>query len=344
MVLATIYLKNGRVVLIEPTDPLDFGTVYTVNLGAGLKSRSGRTFGSAESWTFSTEGTALPDLEKDSLQSTLLALAHDSMMGRGSASPYEAKAAQYLLQRFADYDLGTLAGGGLQAFEAYSQRLQRYITSQNVLATVPGSGGLAEEWVVVGAHYDHIGVSVDADGTAMANNGADDNASGTALILEMARVFGEYVRSGGMPSRDRRSVLFVAFGAEELGLLGSCHYVEADPWIPLDRTRAMLNFDMVGRLRENVILPRGFESWAPWTFMVQNANRSNLLIVDPPGPCDSCSDHACFRRQGVPYLWFFTGTHEQYHSPDDDVELINVPGLARIGDLSLRILTRLTIM
>jgi hypothetical protein len=343
IILTTTYLKDGRVVLLEPTDPLDFGTVYTITVNGGLKSGAGNTFGSEHSWTFRTEGAALPNLEADSLRNTLQALAHDSMRGRGSGTPDEIRAAQYLLERFESYGLGAPVGGGLQTFEAFSQRLQRDISSQNVLATVPGSGALAEEWVVVGAHYDHIGVRVAEDGSRSLNNGADDNASGTALVLEMARVFREYVRSGGMPSPNRRSVLFAAFGAEELGLLGSCHYVDSAPAVPLEGTRAMLNFDMVGRLRDDVILPRGFESWAPWTYMVRNANRTKLLVVEPPGPCDSCSDHACFRRQEIPYLWFFTGTHPQYHTPADDAELINLSGLARIGDLSLRVLTRLVI-
>jgi len=343
-VLTTTYLRNGKVVLMEPTDPLDFGTTYRVRVGPGLQSRRGKSTVSEDSWTFRTEGSAVPDLEIDSLRSTLESLAHDSMKGRGSGTVDEARAASFLQERFEAYGLGVPPGGGIQAFETYSERLDRVISSQNILGAVPGTGSLADEWVVVGAHYDHIGMATEANGTISLHNGADDNGSGTVLILEMARIYRDYVESGGLPSEDRRSVLFAAFGSEELGLLGSCHYVEDDPAVPLEQTVAMLNFDMVGRLREDVLLPLGFESWERWSFMLQNSNHSGLVLVDPPGACSSCSDHACFRQADIPFLWFHTGSHDQYHTPADDVDLINFPGMARIGETSLRVLTRLVVL
>ena len=124
--------------------------------------------------------------------------------------------------------------------------------------------------------------------------------------------------------------------------MGSCHYVTQDPAVPLSLTRAMMNFDMVGRLRDRVLMVRGYETSMDWHSMVLNANHPNLTLHDPP-PCTACSDFACFRNQGVPYIYFFTGLHEEYHSPADDVELINFPGLVEIGELSLRVLTRLAI-
>ena len=268
----TSYLQNRKIVLLEPTDPLDFGTTYRIVVDPTLRSRSGKSLSEQESWEFTTEGDPLPTPNADSMRANLEALAHDSMMGRGSGTTDEYRAAQYLLERLLAYGLEPAPGGGIQPFQLYSERVEGVIASQNVLATVPGSGSLANEWLVVGAHYDHIGLREQEDGTMGINNGADDNASGTVMILEMARVFREYVASGAI-----------------------------------------------------------------------NANHPNLILYDPP-PCENCSDFACFRNEGVPYIWFFTGTHEQYHTPADDVEWINFPGLAEIGEVSLRVLTRLAVM
>ena len=336
-------LENLKVLYLEPTDPLDFGTSYRVVLEPNLLSRSGTELGTREVWEFSTEGVPFPSPSGDSLRLTVGALAHDSMMGRGSGTSDEYRAAQYLRDRFVSYGLNPAPGGMVQPFQAPSRRTDSLLSSQNVLAVVPGSGTLAREWVVVGAHYDHIGVREQSDGTMGINNGADDNASGTALVLEMARVFQAQVASGGIPTPDRRSVLFAAFGAEEQGLLGSCHYAMVSPAEPVSLTRAMMNFDMVGRLRNDVLQVFGFESWGAWADMVGNANRPDLILSAPP-PCVACTDFACFRDRGVPYIWFFTGTHEQYHTPADDVSLINFPGLVEVGEVALRVLSRLTVM
>jgi hypothetical protein len=308
-----------------------------------LQSRSGNPILQGESWGFSTEGEPFPTLEIDSLKSTLEALAHDSMKGRGSGTEDEVRAAQFIAQRFDAYGLDVPSTGGMQAFQGVSRRTQEVVNSQNVLAVIPGTGSLSDEWVVVGAHYDHIGLREQADGTLGLNNGADDNGSGTVLLLEMARVFKDHVRNGGIPVGDRRSVLFSAFGAEEEGLLGSCHYALQAPVVPISSTRAMMNFDMVGRLKDDGLQVGGVETAQSWAFLLQNASRPSLIPHTPP-LCQACSDFACFRDRGVPYLWFFTGIHDQYHSPLDDVERINFPGLAKIGELSLRILGRLVVM
>jgi len=336
-------LHDLKVLHLEPTDPLDFGTTYRVVVETGLKSKSGKPLSEQESWEFTTEGSPLPSPNVDSLRVNLEALAHDSMMGRGSGTEYEYLAAQYIMSRFSAYGLDPAPSGGLQPFQALSRRTETLLSSQNVLAVVPGAGALAQEWLVVGAHYDHIGLREQGDGTVGINNGADDNGSGTVLILEMARIFNAYVASGGMTAPDRRSVLFAAFGAEEEGLLGSCHYAMESPAVPISMTRAMMNFDMVGRLRDDVLLVSGFETSDEWANMVVNANHPGLILFDPP-PCTACTDFACFRDRGVPYIWFFTGGHGQYHTPADDVELINFPGLAEIGEVSLRVLSRLAVM
>ena len=335
---------DERTVVLTPTDPLDFGSDYRVVLTPGLKSASGAALDSAASWTFTTRGLPPPTPSGDSLRRHLEALAHDSMRGRGSGSPDELKAARYLEERLLSYGLRAPAGGAIQPFDAFSRRGDSLLHSRNVMAQVPGSGVLADQWLVVGAHYDHIGFRHLGPGSAGPNNGADDNASGTVLVLELARMLQRYVDQSGMAGTDRRSVLFAGFGAEEEGLLGSCHYVFDAPAAPLSATGAMMNFDMVGRLRSNTLVVSGQETAVDWPALVTNANAPGISLLRPETSSSGGTDHACFWRAGIPWLGFFTGFHDQYHRPSDDVGLINFGGLTRIGELSFRILTRLLVM
>ncbi len=331
-----------RMLVLTPSDPLDFGSDYEVRISRELLSSSGLPMSEEAFWTFRTEGLPLPAPNLDSLESHLEALSHDSMAGRGSGTEEERRAAEYLRDRFLSYGLQEAPGGALQAFEVLNRGDSTLWASQNVLAAVGGSGSLAGEWIVVGAHYDHVGVREVDGGLLSIHNGADDNGSGTVTILEMARVLQGYVDQGGMASRDRRSVLFAAFGAEELGLLGSCHYVREAPAVPLALTKAMMNFDMVGRLRSNTVYLSGFETSAGWAPLASNSNSPSLLL-SPRQSCTGCTDHACFWQAGIPFMGFFTGLHSEYHQPGDDVELINFQGMSQIGELGLRSLIRLMV-
>lgn len=203
-------------------------------------------------------------------------------------------------------------------------------TLRNVVASLEGAGPLAEETLIIGAHYDHLGRggwgSLATGANDEVHNGADDNASGTAVLLELARQ---------LAARDqplKRRILFIAFSAEELGLIGSTKYVQ-DPLVPLSSTVAMLNLDMVGRLRENRLTVYGTGTAAEWPEYLQRANLPlGLSIVRHPGGYGP-SDHATFFESGVPVLHFFTGYHNQYHRPTDDAELLNLEGMRRITDL-----------
>jgi len=343
VVRTRILLKDLKIVILEPTDPLDFGTHYQVVVSPTLRSRSGDYLRDGEVRGFSTEGVPFPTPDPANLSATLAVLAHDSMRGRGSGTVDERRAATYLADRFAAYGLALVGPDGLQPFQALSRRTQQIVSSQNVIALVPGKGTSAGEWIVVGAHYDHIGLREQPDGAVEINSGADDNASGTALLLEIARIYRAHVDDGGVPTPSRRSVVFVGFGAEEEGLLGSCHYAAHSPAEPIEATRAMMNLDMVGRLRNGVLHVRGLESSGAWANMVVNANDSDLILYAPP-TCQACTDFACFRDRGVPHIGFFTGTHDQYHTPADDVELINFPGLVEVGNIALRVLSRLVVV
>lgn len=247
----------------------------------------------------------------------------------------------YVASFFDDEGLAPLSGVRLQEFSALPGDGGDTITSQNVLGVVPGAGVLASEWIIVGAHYDHLGVKQSTGGSLEIFNGADDNASGTSAVMELGRTYGFYVTSEGMAERARRSVLFAAWGAEELGLLGSCHFA-ASGLLPLANVSAVVNLDMVGMLRSNSAEALGWESSIAWPGILADANRAEVHF-DNSTICQSCSDHACFRRQGVPYLWFFTGWHDEYHTPQDDPPLLNYEGMARISDVALRVLVRLAV-
>ena len=203
--------------------------------------------------------------------------------------------------------------------------------TNNVLGLLPGKGKLADQTVVVGAHYDHVGMGGYgslAPGTIAIHNGADDNASGTAAMLAIAGRMMD--RLSGVESH--RRVLFMGFSAEERGLLGSQHYVK-NPVFPLESTVAMVNLDMVGRLRDNELTIYGTGSAPTFDALVETANEPYgfdlFKVASGYGP----SDHQSFYTAGVPVLFFFTGLHDNYHRPSDDFDKIEFGGLTRITDI-----------
>ncbi|MDH4069400.1 MAG: M20/M25/M40 family metallo-hydrolase [Ignavibacteria bacterium] len=197
-------------------------------------------------------------------------------------------------------------------------------TTANIVGYLQGDENQDEaEVLVIGAHMDHLGFggpgsgSLDPHADAI-HNGADDNASGTAGLLELAEF---YAKSGGKPNR---GIVCVAFSAEELGTLGSAYYVENPP-IPLERTVAMINMDMIGRLEDSVLTIYGTGSSPAWESLITEKNRGIFKVTsvaDGVGP----SDHTQFYGKEIPVLFFFTGTHDDYHKPSDDWEKINYEG------------------
>ena len=209
----------------------------------------------------------------------------------------------------------------------------RAVEARNVAALLPGSDPrLADEVLIIGAHYDHLGLggegSLDPDASGVVHNGADDNASGTSGLIEIARLLSQSDR------RPARSVLFLAFTAEEKGLWGSSHYVR-NPLLPIAQTVAMLNMDMIGRLEGGTLVVHGVGTAEEWTDVLLAANESTarpLSIATTPegfGP----SDHSSFYGEGLPVLHFFSNTHVDYHRPSDDWEKVDIEGLAQIVDL-----------
>jgi hypothetical protein len=210
---------------------------------------------------------------------------------------------------------------------------------RNVIGVLPGSDGArSSEAIVIGAHYDHVGLggwySMAPQLTGEIHNGADDNASGTAAVMEMARVAVQE------RSRFPRTLVFVAFAGEELGLLGSANYAE-HPVVPLDRTLAMLNFDMVGRSHGAVDVSGVEVSHALEVDLDEAAKATGALTVRHASPGEGRSDDASFLRHQVPAINFFTGFHPDYHRPTDDWQKIDAAGLRDVATLALELAARI---
>jgi Zn-dependent M28 family amino/carboxypeptidase len=205
-----------------------------------------------------------------------------------------------------------------------------------VIGVLNGEGALVDEWIVVGAHYDHIGCRREPGGP-LVYNGADDNASGTAVILELARVLAARLPEA---ATNRRSIMFIAFGSEELGLWGSRDFVLSPP-IPLDDIVAMINLDMVGRLRQSVTV-FGVGMADGWEELLDGSNEVGLNLALNYGPTNG-SDHVPFLQHSIPSVFLHTGLHDQYHAPGDDPGLINYAGMVTIAEFTAELVTRLTV-
>ena len=221
--------------------------------------------------------------------------------------------------------------------------VRRNAPAYNVAGILEGSDPvLKKEAIVIGAHYDHLGRGGEGSLAPRAgdiHHGADDNASGVAAVLELARIF-SLARE-----RPRRTLVFVAFSGEEEGLLGSNFYVNNPVW-PLDQTVAMINMDMIGRMKENRLMIGGVgtaQEWRSWIDAKNTPGGVNVALAatsssltlrpftltlneDGYGP----SDHSSFYAKQIPVLFFFTGTHDDYHKPTDTAEKINYADEARI--------------
>jgi Tol biopolymer transport system component len=210
-------------------------------------------------------------------------------------------------------------------------------TDRNVLALLPPAEPSSEmEYLIIGAHYDHIGYGeigslAGKDEEGQIHNGADDNASGTAVVLQLAAVLAE--------QKDlHKGIIFALWSGEELGLIGSSHFVE-HPTVPLEQVVAYINFDMVGRLRENRFNLQGVGSSTLWRKLIEKRNVAagfDLILQDDPYlPTDTTA----FYPKKVPVLSFFTGSHENYNRPTDDPETLNYDGMQRIATFAHHLIT-----
>lgn len=274
------------------------------------------------------------------LQEDVAFLANDSLQGRETGTSYEKEAARYLEERMKNVGLRPKGNAGTY-FQTFSFKPKNdphaevqfvdgdsTITGTNVIGYVDNQ---AERTIIIGAHYDHLGMggegSLYADGEAI-HNGADDNASGVAVLLQLGAKLKDTVT--------QHNYLFMAFSGEEMGLLGS-NYFSKNPTIDLSKANYMLNMDMVGRMREDKTLSISGTGTAPIWGQVLNSNNPGFKLVlseSGVGP----SDHTSFYLQDIPVLHFFTGQHEDYHKPTDDFDKLNYEGMEMITDYILSII------
>ena len=225
-------------------------------------------------------------------------------------------------------------GRGTNAYEATLRTRPQFREERafNTIGWIEGSDAeLRDEFVVFSAHMDHIGVGRPVNGDSI-YNGADDDASGTAAIIELAEAF------AALDTPPRRSLVFMTVSGEERGLLGSGWYAE-NPLFPLEATVANLNIDMIGRNWEDTVVAIGSDESTLGTTLeatLRDHPELGLEIIADPWPEENFyfrSDHYNFARKGVPVLFFFTGTHEDYHGPDDEPDRILYDKTARIARL-----------
>jgi Zn-dependent M28 family amino/carboxypeptidase len=262
-------------------------------------------------------------------------LASEHLEGRAVGSPGGDTAAVFLADRYAQLGVGggfgnacsprTACGAAyLQVFRAAGAQ------AENVVAMVEGRDPtLRGQYVIVGAHYDHLGRStrgaLDPERGRVLRVGADDNASGTAALLELGRRFA----TNPAPM----TVVFAHFDAEELGLFGSAEFVDNAP-MPLDSIVLMLNFDMVGRLRAGPLIAEATAGTDSFRELLQKAASEQNVPLEFAQITRGQTDHLSFARRGIPSVALFTGFHQDYHRATDTADRIDLVGLLRIVDLT----------
>ncbi len=239
----------------------------------------------------------------------------------------------YELEQAIDQDLKprSVAFAGVSVAGSVSLKTES-IELKNVICRVPGVGSLASETVVVGAHYDHVGMGGPGSlspGVIAVHNGADDNASGTSALLELAHKLSLAMNEDTEP---RRQIVLIAFTGEERGLLGSRHYIKY-PRFPIESTVAMINMDMIGRLSDRQLIIYGTGTATQFPSLIDKVNLVSGFQIRKQSEGYGPSDHQPFYERKVPVLHLFTGLHTDYHRPTDDFEKINTDGIAAITDM-----------
>lgn len=283
-------------------------------------------------------------LDKSKMKEDVHFLADDKLEGRQTGTKGEREAAKYIAERYKQLDLlakGT--DGYLQPFSfkpktnphekvQFSENTDGTITGSNVIGYIDNT---ADNTVVIGAHFDHLGYGGDGslhrDSIKAIHNGADDNASGVAILLDLARKL--------RGNNTNNNYLFIAFSGEEMGLLGSNYFVK-NPTIDTKKVSYMINMDMVGKLKKDSTLAVYGTGTSPMFKQVLKAHNTDFKLIQKEsgiGP----SDHTSFYLADIPVLHFFTGQHEDYHKPSDDPEKLNYEGMDKISQYLYKIISDL---
>jgi hypothetical protein len=267
-------------------------------------------------------------------------LASDQLKGRGTASPEETVAAEYIAGEFKKYKLQPKGNRGYFYDFTFKTPANPHDTigtgeekkSKDVVGFLDNHAAYT---IVIGAHYDHLGLgqdhnSLDANPEGKIHNGADDNASGTSGVLELARYFSSNKKN------TKYNLLFICFSGEELGLIGSKKWCEK-PTLALDNINYMINLDMIGRLNDSTkkLIIYGVGTSPVWVPLIERLQSSFSIKKDSSGI--GPSDQTSFYLKNIPVLHFFTGQHSDYHKPSDDVEKINTEGEKKVLELIVKV-------
>lgn len=265
------------------------------------------------------------------IQHTVNYLASEKLKGRGSNEKGGTKASSYVAKQFKKLGLKPAnAGSYFQQF-TFDKNSHKNVASRNVLGLLDNG---AARTIIIGAHYDHLGTATLYDGKyplGQIHNGADDNASGVAGLLEFARY---YIENG---EKEPFNFLFIAFGAEEPGLQGSKYYT-AHPTVPLTTVHFMLNMDMIGRYNdERGIGIGGYGSATEWPAVFKDVQEAGIhYFTDAAGK--GASDHNSFYVSKVPVIFLHTGPHDDYHKPTDDADKLKAKEEAIIIKLGIHLI------
>jgi len=263
-------------------------------------------------------------------------LAHDSLMGREGGSQFEMKAGNYIIDQYKECGLIPVPGidGYRQEFVLRKTTNDKgdsiTLKSNNILGYIENN---APYTIVIGGHYDHIGYYYKNDTLLFINNGADDNASGTAGVMEMAR----YLSSGNLT---KYNYIMACWGSEEQGLVGSNYFCSSNLF-PFEKIAFYVNFDMIGRLgwQTDQLDIYGLGSANEWDSIVPETEYEKYKLKKFAGGVDA-SDHTCFYKNKTPYIYFTSGLPPVYHTPKDETPLINQKGVEIIVSYTEEIISR----
>ena len=305
-------------------------------LSQAVRQKDGYTLHAAHAAATTKPRRALAELPPVFSESRMLAdithLSHESYKGRELGTPELDEASTYIAKQF--QQIGLLPGGDDSSyFQTWQQDVglpKGNITLRNVVGILPGTNPqLTGQSLVIGAHYDHLGTGwpdVRAAHQGKIHHGADDNASGIAVMLELARQI--------VPKwQPERTVIFIAFTGEEANLLGSRHYVRTSKTYPSEKIMAMLNLDTVGRLENNPVTVFGTHSARELVHVFRGAGFVTGIPVKAVPDDFGSSDQAAFIQAGVPAVQFFASAHEDYHAPGDTVDKIDTAGLVKVASI-----------
>ena len=275
------------------------------------------------------------EITENELKDHMSFLASEKNAGRYPGTKANRKVVKYIVKDFKKQGLLPLGKCYKQNFKAKlrvekGEKEKRLVNTSNVVAYFEGNDPvLKNEYIILGAHYDHLGMGGPGSKSDQKNTihyGADDNASGTAALLEIAE------KVASQKQDLKRSIIFIAFGAEEQGLLGSQYFID-NPLVPLSQIKLMINMDMVGRLNEaNHVYMNGAGTFPNGVAFMQNLGESLGLTPVVHAGSVGGSDHVSFYKAGLSVLGIHTGAHPQYHMPEDTADLINIPGEKQVGD------------